>query len=63
MEIKAPPSKNSMYFFTLPLKKSSIFITYSIVPQPGGGGGGGGGGGEVRVLNAIAQWYLLYHQT
>ena len=42
------------YFFTLPLKKSSIFITYPWrIPwflKPGGG---------VRILNAIAQFFFV----
>ena len=28
VKIKASPPENSIYFFTLPLKKSSVFITY-----------------------------------
>ena len=51
-KIKASPPNNYV-FFTLPLKKSSIFITYPwripwFLIRVGGGGG-------MRILNAIAQ--------
>ena len=55
MKIKASPATNSIFFYSTPKEILNFYNLpqeNSMVPQTGVGGGG------VRILNAIAQFFL-----